>query len=139
MGKRFGIVIGVAAAGAMALGAQTTAAAPKVVKYDTSLETGHKEHTVYHGRVASKVSKCERGRRVVLYKKQPGADRKVGHDRTGKDRLWSFASRDQSRGQAYAKATRERHKGFVCLAARAPTVFFAGPPTDTTALPVGSE
>ena len=93
----------------------------------------------YHGRVASKVVKCERGRRVVLYKKQPGADRKVGHDRTGKDRWWSFAPRDQSRGHFYAKATRERHKGFVCLAARAPTVFFAGPPTDTTALPVGSE
>ena len=37
MGKRFAIVIGVAAAGVMALGAQTAAAAPKVVKYDTEL------------------------------------------------------------------------------------------------------
>ena len=34
MGNRFAIVIGVAAAGVMALGAQT-AAAPDVVKYDT--------------------------------------------------------------------------------------------------------
>ena len=37
MGKRFAIVIGVAAAGVMALGAQTAAAAPDVVKYDTRL------------------------------------------------------------------------------------------------------
>ena len=37
MGKRSAIVIGMAAAGAMALGAQTTTAAPEVVKYDTKL------------------------------------------------------------------------------------------------------
>ena len=37
MGKRFAIVIGVAAAGVMALGAQTAAAAPEVVKYGTEL------------------------------------------------------------------------------------------------------
>ena len=37
MGKRFAIVIGVAAAGVMALGAQTATAAPEVVKYDTKL------------------------------------------------------------------------------------------------------
>ena len=37
MGKRFAIVIGVAAAGVMALGPQTAAAAPDVVKYDTKL------------------------------------------------------------------------------------------------------
>ncbi len=35
--KRFAIVIGVAAAGAMALGAQTAAASPDVVKYDTKV------------------------------------------------------------------------------------------------------
>jgi hypothetical protein len=98
------------------------AASAGVVKYDTSLKSGHTEHCCYHGRVASKVSKCERGRRVVLYKQQPGADRKVDHDRTGKDRWWSFAKRGT--GDFYAKATRERHKGFVCLAARAPTVNF---------------
>ena len=34
MAKRFVIVIGVAAAGVMALGPQTAAAAPEVVKYD---------------------------------------------------------------------------------------------------------
>ena len=37
MGKRFAIVIGVAATGVMALGAQTAAAAGEFVKYDTDL------------------------------------------------------------------------------------------------------
>ena len=37
LGKRFAIVIGVAAAGVMALGAQTTAAAPEVVTCDSKL------------------------------------------------------------------------------------------------------
>ena len=36
MGKRFAILIGAAAAGVMALGAQTVAAAPEVVNYETS-------------------------------------------------------------------------------------------------------
>ena len=96
------------------------AASAGVVKYDTSLQSGHTERCCYHGRVASKVKKCERGRRVVLYKQRPGADRKVDHVRTGTDAWWSFAKR--GRGDFYAKATRERHKGFVCLPARAPTV-----------------
>ena len=98
------------------------AASAGVVKYETSLESGHTERCCYHGRVASKVIKCERGRRVVLYKKQPGADRKVAYDRTGEDAWWSFGK--GGRGDFYAKATRERHKGFLCLAARAPTVTF---------------
>ena len=38
MGERFAIVIGVAAAGVMALGAQTAAAAPKVVKYGAEVD-----------------------------------------------------------------------------------------------------
>src|SRR3954452_25627577 len=61
MGKRFAILIGVAAAGVMALGTQTAAAAPDVVWYDTgwSLQ-GHPRDGAYHGSVKSKVRTCER-------------------------------------------------------------------------------
>jgi hypothetical protein len=94
MGKRFAIVIGAAAAGVMALGAQTAAA--EVVKYDTEL-TLTKEgqpRGLYHGHVMSDrdrnpeydpakgVRKCMVGRRVVLFKLRPGADRRLGTDRT---------------------------------------------------------
>jgi hypothetical protein len=49
MGKRFAIVIGVAAAGVMALGAQTATAAPDVVKYETKLTITTDRGFLYHG------------------------------------------------------------------------------------------
>ena len=78
MGKRFAVVIGVAAAGVMALGAQTgTAASEGVVRYKTKL-------TIYKdgGGVARpgevRVRECWEGREVIVFKKRPGADRKLG-------------------------------------------------------------
>ena len=66
------------------------AAAPKVVKYGTGISfEAHTRGGAYHGRVKSEVRKCERGRRVVLFKKRAGADRKLGSDRT--DRQGRFA------------------------------------------------
>ncbi len=53
MGKRFAILIGVAAAGVMALGAQTGAAASEgVVSYGTTV-TILKDRFILHGRVRS--------------------------------------------------------------------------------------
>ena len=45
MGKRFAIVIGLAATGVMALGAQTGPAAPAVVEYNTKLTISHERST----------------------------------------------------------------------------------------------
>ena len=71
MGKRFAIVIGVAAAGVMALGAQTAAAG--VVKYDTNLGVTKDRGRFYHGSVPSEGHrKCERGRRVALFRRLTG-------------------------------------------------------------------
>jgi hypothetical protein len=53
MGKRFAIVIGVAAAGVVALGAQAAAGAPDVVKYDTKLTITTDRGFLYHGSVLS--------------------------------------------------------------------------------------
>jgi hypothetical protein len=84
---------GAAAAGVMALGAQT-AAAPEVVKYDTTLTLTKDGGRNYHGFVwsdrdlnprydpAAAVRKCMKGRRVVLFKLRPGPDRRLGADRT---------------------------------------------------------
>jgi len=55
MDKRFAIVIGVAAAGVMALGAQSAAAAPDVVKYDTELTIAVDRGSFQHGDVNSEV------------------------------------------------------------------------------------
>jgi hypothetical protein len=118
MGRRFAIVIGLAAAGVMAFGAQTAVAG--VVKYDTKL-SGHGEaNRIYHGEVKSKVRKCERKRLVVLFQVRPGADRKVGTDRSDRDGSWLVERRGG--GRFYAKVRRKQHivsgNGYVCRADR---------------------
>jgi hypothetical protein len=121
MSKRFAIVIGVAATGVMALGAQTATAAPDVVKYNTKLtitHEGHRNpngHVLWHGGVESKVRKCMNGRRVVLFKQRPGADRKLGASRThleGGLGLWGVTA--PPNGHVYARVPREVHDEFVC-------------------------
>ena len=77
MGKRFVIVIGVAAAGVMALGAQPAAGHPK---YDTKLSMNADGGGVF-GLVESQLGKCER-RRVVLFKQRPGADLRLARTRS---------------------------------------------------------
>jgi hypothetical protein len=122
LGKRFAIVIGLAAAELMALGAQTAAAAPDVVKYETTvtiIKDGGGHGAAYlHGQVESKVRKCMRGRRVVVFMFRPGADQKVGTARTQFGDGVGYWER-QVEGlprdfQVYAKVRREEHDGFVC-------------------------
>jgi hypothetical protein len=118
MRKRFTIVVGVAAAGVMALGAQT-AAPQAVVKYDTkvTLRIHDRERFIYW--VESKGSTCERGRRVDLFEVRPGADRKLG---TARSKYRSGHSADAvitAKGWGrddvvYAKVQREVHDEFVC-------------------------
>jgi hypothetical protein len=127
MGKRFAILIGSAAAGVMALGAQTAAATP-VHKYDTELTITHEGHVgtrgvIWHGGVISEVGKCMEGRRVVLYKQRPGADRNLGatasDSRPGNWGDWWETS--PARHRVYAKVKREQHHRYVCRADRSPT------------------
>ncbi len=125
MGKRFAIVIGVAAASVMALGAQTATAAPDVVKYDTEV-TISKDMDIVWGVVESKVRNCHKLRRVVLFKQRPGADRKLRTVRSSSHQFpspgrsgWRVSDRS-IRGQVqrgdvlYAQVPREVHDEFVC-------------------------
>jgi hypothetical protein len=130
MGKRFAIVIGVAAAGVMALGAQTAAAA---ATYNTRLTIGEGRGRTIHGLVSSGGGKkCEVGRRVTLFKQQPGADRKIIDVRSegGAEWLsafgtWGYGVRQgslpvQHGWRVYAKATPKVGDGFVCRGDRSP-------------------
>ena len=119
MDKRFAIVIGVAAAGVMALGAQTTAAAPDVVKYNTKLTLRLHNHDRFIYWVQSEGRKCERGRRVVLFKVRPGPDRKLGtarsEHRSGPRRGEAvITARPHGETVVYTKVRREVHDEFVC-------------------------
>jgi hypothetical protein len=118
MGKRFAIVIGVASAGVMALGAQTAAPAQAVVKYDTKVTLRLHDHDRFIYWVQSKGSTCERGRRVTLFRQEPGADRKLGTARSKyRSGRWADAvitARKKPRDVVYAKVQREVHDEFVC-------------------------
>ena len=124
MGKRFAILIGVAAAGVMALGAQTGAAASEgVVSYGTKL-TIYKDYAELHGEVKSKVRKCTEGREVILFRKRPGPDRKLGATRSGpqwESHNWRVSVKGLKTngspvGRVYAKATPKVGDGFKCRA-----------------------
>jgi hypothetical protein len=128
MGKRFAIVIGVAAAGVMALGAQTAAAAT----YDTrvtitqELSTDIPAGPLIHGQVISAVRKCEVGRVVAVFKQQPGTDRLLGTDRSRSTPInfdWRIMFRQAKRGwHVYARVRREVRPGIglVCRYDRSP-------------------
>jgi len=122
---------GAAAAGVRALGAQTAAAGPDVVKYDTTLTLTKDGGDDYHGSVmsdrdrnpvydpATGVRKCMEGRRVILFKLRPGADRRLGARGTrfagGVGRWRVLAGRDYGR-RVRAKVRREEHHRYVCRA-----------------------
>ena len=124
MGRRFAILIGVAAAGVMALGAQTGAAASEgVVSYGTKL-TIYKDYGELHGEVNSKVRKCTEGREVILFRKRPGPDRKLGATTSGPQwdahnwrvHVKGLKTNSSPVGRVYAKATPKVGDGFVCRA-----------------------
>ena len=128
MGKRFAILIGLAAAGVMALGAQTAFAAT----YNTRLTITVEQGPLIHGLVFSGGGRgCDIGRRVTLFKQRPGADRKIFAVRSGA-RFgtkkpsppaggWGRTVRQAKAGwRVYAEATSKVGDGFVCSGDRSP-------------------
>jgi hypothetical protein len=119
--KRFAIVIGVVAAGVMALGAQTGAQVPDVVSYGTKVtifQDRSAPREILHGEVKSRFRKCRVGRKVIVFKKRPGPDRKLGATRSGpqaRSHNWLVHVKGATHGsRVYAKATPMVGDGFVC-------------------------
>ena len=116
MGRRFALVIGVAAAGVMALGAQTAVAKT----HNTKLTITTWEGGLFWGHVVSgDRKKCEAGRRVTLFKQRPGADRKLGSGRSGRDGSWGVRAPYEI-GAVYATVSPKVGDGFVCGGDRSP-------------------
>jgi len=127
MGKRFAIVIGVAAAGVMALGAQPATADSR---YRTHLTITADRGPLFHGfvdvRGGEDVRKCEVERRVVLFRQRPGPDAELGTDRSEPTSHHSGGwgvkvHRAQLGWRVYAKVQREGGDRYVCLADRSET------------------
>jgi hypothetical protein len=126
MSKRFAIVIGVAAAGVMALGAQTATALParctvsSPCSYGTHLTITADRGPLFHGFVLSGVRKCEVERRVVLFRQDRGADTRLGMALS--DGGWGVRVRRAQLGwRVYAKARHKVRDRYVCFAGGSPT------------------
>ncbi len=110
----------------MALGAQTAAAAPDVVEYDTKLTLKlHVHDRFWYWAQSEGGEVCERGRRVILFEVWPGADRRLGTARSkyrSRRGLALIRGREQRRDHTvvYAKVRREVHDEFVCGGDRSP-------------------
>jgi hypothetical protein len=137
IGKRFALLIGATAVGVIALGAQTVIAQtaaqpPAVVKYDTKLTITHEaapgRTALWHGGVQSDRTECMGGRRVILFQQRPGADRKLGADRSrfsadqAVNEWWSWGLRAPVPDRVYARVTPKVGDGFVCRADRSPNI-----------------
>ena len=81
MGKRFAIVIGVAAAGVMGLGAQTAAAEVKTFEYTSKFKSGRYRGASGHFKGSARV---ESGSTVIV----GGCEGKLGSQRPGSLQLW---------------------------------------------------
>jgi hypothetical protein len=138
-----------------------TPPAPAVVKYDTTLTITHeavstggtpkcpplaqrlcrkpplpKGAAQWHGRVESDRTECMGGRRVILFKQRPGADRKLGVAKSalvdgfpygqpaGDFFGWGAALDLQAPigGRVYARVSPKAGDGFVCRADRSLTI-----------------
>jgi hypothetical protein len=140
MGKRFATLIGLAATGAMALGAQT-GAATEGFTYESKVTIDGSVSRTHGLRLSGSVEsggECVYRRRVIVFKQRPGADRKLGTTRTyfRKGRIHSSSWLMQDAGEegqlpswvegsgskVYAKVPREVGDGFVCLADRSKNI-----------------
>jgi hypothetical protein len=113
---------------ALACAGLAAAAFAGVHKYDTELTIARDRTRFFHGEVKSGHRKCEGNRRVVLFKKRPGEDRKLDatqSPRSGADRgKWGMVlDKNPHRGDRnYAQVKRKSDNGFVCRADRSKTL-----------------
>lgn len=107
------------------------AASADVVKHDTELTIAKDRTRFYHGRVISepRARECEDGRRVVVFKQRPGADRKLGTTRSEVEErdggtwegVWGLVI-SRSVHRVYAKVQRKESDRFVCRRDRSATL-----------------
>jgi hypothetical protein len=109
------------------------AASAGVHKYDTRVAINYQvcklDRFCMAGHVKSQIRKCERGRRVNVFKERPGADRRIGNDRSGRKGAWAVdvTTRVQRGARVYAKVTPKERYRFGCLADRSRTIRAVNP------------
>jgi hypothetical protein len=115
-----------------ACGAFAAVAVAQVEKFDSRTTIGIAV-PLYHGKVKAEARKCVRNRRVVLFERRSGQDRKAGTDRTDRRGRWTVkvpVDELEPQDRFYAKARRKINivsgEGYVCRGDRSKTVTFVG-------------
>jgi hypothetical protein len=106
------------------------ASAKAPTSFNSTITVG-KALPLYHGKVRSRLqSNCEPDRRVRLYKKVPGADVRVGRDRTSQAGKWKVEvpAMDLKPGQQYYATVlaQKLGNGIYCQFDRSDVVTYAG-------------
>jgi Ca2+-binding RTX toxin-like protein len=87
---------------------------------------------LYHGRVKSAFKDCERGRKVILYRKRPGKDQIIGKDRADIKGRWrepapaNLAPGDRFYAKVRNLEVNAKGTGLSCIRDKSRTVTFVG-------------
>jgi hypothetical protein len=117
--------------GALALLAATAPSGGARVVAETKLSIS-KFLPLYHGKVRSAFDECEAGRKVFLFRKQPGPNEKIGVDRANGQGKWKvqFPGDPENGDKFYAKARNveisSKGTGLSCARDKSRTVTFVG-------------
>jgi hypothetical protein len=103
----------------------TATTPPPPVRHGSTTTMKNYDGNSFDGKIKSGESRCRDGRTVVLKKKKPGKDKKVGTDRTTPDGVYSIRERNAN-GKYYATAlaktfTTSNGQRVTCEKDRSPT------------------
>jgi hypothetical protein len=122
-----GIALTLAIAGALTVAPGTAAA--HTVRFDGRVTI--RTNPDFHGRVISEKPRCERQRRVLIYREESGPDGLFARTRTGSDGRWQRLV-TQLTGDFYAKIRRKDigsgGHDHICRGDRSPSVHVQAPP-----------
>ena len=108
------------------------AAAAGTPRFESTVSIHYSEASgvpTFYGKVRSERDRCERHRRVIVFRKKHGPDAEIGADRTGPRGRWKVRrDRVLAHRTYYAKVRRRATNAGVCKRARSKDLFIpAGP------------
>lgn len=87
----------------------------------THLTMEVKTAKAFQGKVTSTSGNCVSGRKVILFRKRSGGQKKLGSDKTSSSGSWKV-KRTVKNGNYFAKVTKVTVGGVICAAAKTNTL-----------------
>jgi hypothetical protein len=118
------IALALVACGGLVLAASTSAL---LASYPTDV-TIKEQNGDFHGKVKSATASCIVDRKVTVFKKRDGDDKKINSDTSDKDGKWNTGNTHVGPGKYYAKAKAVAplkapiHRGLECQKGKSKTI-----------------